>query len=409
MSIRIAIIGGGIAGATLANALVKHVHLDVHVYESAPEFSERGAGIGLSYLALGALETIIPSAIELFKKKAGAVAVGPARIVIGSGPNTGAIVSDISEDSGLAMNRAPLLKTLLESLPPKMLHANKKLSTVKQEDSGVVITFEDGSMESFDAVVGADGLFSTVRQAIVGVGFEATPAGWWDCRNLLPLDQVKARIGEESFEVDREFCWVGDEAFMMHAVVENGTKVQCIIAAMENDPPKTRKRSITRETLENALRKGWLGNPVATGMVELMLDQADPQAYSIWEHRSTPCYARGRLCIVGDAAHATSPWQGAGASLAVEDCVILGHLLGQVASVDTIEAAFRAFDIVRRPRCQGVIDTGLASGQLFCGQNPDVGLDSEKMGPAIGELYTDLDSLDITLHMEDASKQFKLL
>jgi salicylate hydroxylase len=85
-TLRIAIIGGGIAGATLANALVKHRHLDVHVYESAPEFSERGAGIGLSYLAMRALDTIIPSAMGLFKDKAGAVAVGPARIVIVCSP-----------------------------------------------------------------------------------------------------------------------------------------------------------------------------------------------------------------------------------------------------------------------------------------------------------------------------------
>lgn len=56
--IRIAIAGGGIAGATLINALLKHEHLDVHIYESAAEFSERGAAVGLSRIAQDALNEI---------------------------------------------------------------------------------------------------------------------------------------------------------------------------------------------------------------------------------------------------------------------------------------------------------------------------------------------------------------
>ena len=80
--IRIAIIGGGIAGVTVASALLKHPHVDIQLYESSPQFSERGAGIGLSDLALSALDDIIPSAVDLLKNKAGAVSVGPARIVV---------------------------------------------------------------------------------------------------------------------------------------------------------------------------------------------------------------------------------------------------------------------------------------------------------------------------------------
>lgn len=80
--IRIGIVGGGLAGCTLAIALVKHAHLDVQVYESASQFTERGAGIGLSPLALEALDDIIPSAIELLKTQAGAVVADAARLVV---------------------------------------------------------------------------------------------------------------------------------------------------------------------------------------------------------------------------------------------------------------------------------------------------------------------------------------
>lgn len=80
--IRIAVIGGGLAGAIVANSLRKTPLVDVQVYESAPEFSERGLGIGLSKLALQALEEIIPSATDLLRSDAGAVDIGASRIVI---------------------------------------------------------------------------------------------------------------------------------------------------------------------------------------------------------------------------------------------------------------------------------------------------------------------------------------
>lgn len=71
--IRIAIVGGGLAGATVANALYQHPHLDIHVYEAAPKFSERGAAVGLATNALVALDLVIPSAREVVMDKAGAV------------------------------------------------------------------------------------------------------------------------------------------------------------------------------------------------------------------------------------------------------------------------------------------------------------------------------------------------
>ncbi|KAI0157096.1 hypothetical protein GGR52DRAFT_189773 [Hypoxylon sp. FL1284] len=92
-----------------------------------------------------------------------------------------------------------------------------------------------------------------------------------------------------------------------------------------------------------------------------------------------------RACIVGDAAHATIPWQGAGAGISIEDAFVLSHLIGNVSSAGEISAVFKAFDAVRRPRCQRVIDTGRDSGRLFCGQ-------------AFGHVG----ALDLESHKEDA-------
>ena len=78
---RIAISGGGLAGAAITNALINIPHLEVHVYESAPEFSERGAAVGLAINAQRALETIVPSAADLLSR-AGAVSMNSTRLVV---------------------------------------------------------------------------------------------------------------------------------------------------------------------------------------------------------------------------------------------------------------------------------------------------------------------------------------
>jgi salicylate hydroxylase len=79
--LRVAIIGGGLAGAMLANAVFQHPHLEVHIYESAPEFLERGAAVGLAANAQRALGEIIPSAQELLDR-AGAVSQHSSRMLI---------------------------------------------------------------------------------------------------------------------------------------------------------------------------------------------------------------------------------------------------------------------------------------------------------------------------------------
>jgi len=79
--LRVGIIGGGLAGAGVANALIQSPHLDVHVFESAPEFSERGAAVGLSANAQLALKEITPSAEDLMKR-AGGVPMNSSRIMV---------------------------------------------------------------------------------------------------------------------------------------------------------------------------------------------------------------------------------------------------------------------------------------------------------------------------------------
>ncbi|KAH7324816.1 salicylate hydroxylase [Stachybotrys elegans] len=406
-TVRVAIIGGGLAGATLANALYKLPHIAVNVFESAPEFSERGAAVGLSTNAQAALQESVESLKEVLQK-AGSVPIASTRLMIGSGPGAGSLLLDFAgmeSEPELIVHRASLLRELLAPLPKDILHPNKKLTKIDTSGDGVTITFEDDTVSQFDAVIGADGVFGTVRSHVVksdqDQDFSASPGGFWDCRVLAPFDIAKATLGEELFKLDRQYGWLGDGAFIMHDVLENGTLVQMVISAVERDPPKDRKRPLTREFLESTL-SSWMEGPIAKGVIDLILEQPNPQGYSQWEHKQTPTYAKGRVCIIGDAAHATTPWQGAGAGQAFEDVMVLAALLkNRVTSPKDIDAAFLAYDAVRRPRGQQVVDSSRGTGTILCGMDPEAGLDPAKLMPALGPRWAFLE-LDPKAHIAAA-------
>lgn len=140
-----------------------------------------------------------------------------------------------------------------------------------------------------------------------------------------------------------------------------------------------------------------------------MLDQESPHSYSQWEHKSTSTYANGRVCIVGDAAHATSPWQGAGAGQAFEDAMILGALLGEIKQPADLAAAFQVFDSVRRDRCQRVIDSSRGTGLILCGQDPDAGLDHSKMMGVLAPRWGFIGGLDLVAYKEEALAKMKVM
>lgn len=342
------------------------------------------------------------------------------------------------KDAGRVVHRASLLRELLAPLPASRLHASKALSEITPvpgAEGGVRVTFRDGQEETFDAIIGADGIFGAVRRHVLQEAAEAesaSAAGFWDCRNVVPFERARDTLGAQFFEQDRQYGWAGNGAFIMHDVLENRTKVQCVISAVETDPPKDRKRALTREFLEETLRD-WPDGPLSKGMIEvrypahlgqsrwignanrggranqLILDQPDPQAYSQWEHKSTSTYANGRVCIAGDAAHATTPWQGAGAGQAFEDALILSTLLGEIKSPSEIDHAFQAYSAVRRERGQRVIDSSRGTGQIFCGQNPEAGLEPDKMLGLLAPRWVFLEGIDFVAYKKEALAKMKEL
>lgn len=107
---------------------------------------------------------------------------------------------------------------------------------------------------------------------------------------------------------------------------------------------------------------------------------------------------------MGDAAHATTPWQGSGAGLAIEDAMVLGTLFANIASPSEISAAFKAYDLIRRPRCQQVIDSSRETGRILCGQ---VDLRAEELMKLLAPRWNFIFGLDMESHKREALEALK--
>ena len=101
------------------------------------------------------------------------------------------------------------------------------------------------------------------------------------------------------------------------------------------------------------------------------MDNPNLSKWAIFEHRPASTYARGRVAIMGDAAHASTPYQGAGAGQAIEDALILETVLGKITHPAQLSNALKAFDAVRRPRSQKCVRTSMEAGEII-GMKPSL-------------------------------------
>ncbi|PSN69351.1 salicylate hydroxylase [Corynespora cassiicola Philippines] len=414
-TIKIAVIGGGIAGATLTNALMKHPHLDVDIFESAPEFSERGAAVGIAQNGQVALKEIGGSVIGALDR-AGAVLMNSSRMCMASGPSAMSLVFDLAAPQrGKVVHRATLLAELLKPIDKSKMHTSKKVVRMEQLNTGrVTITFDDESKFEVDAVIGADGVHGHVREHILGADHPALKpklAGFWDCRALLPMKKAKEILGEQYFEEQRQYGWIGDGGFFMHDVLDGGETVQCVACQVIDETwgENEWKRDLDRAALEKAVAN-WTDTPIKRNLVEAMLENPDLKAYAEWHHEvDAPTYSKGHVCLMGDAAHSMTPWQGSGAGQAMEDAMILETLLGEVKDPSQIVPAFKAYDQTRRPRTQRIIKSSHGTGVIMCGRNAETGLDMDKIRNVLSERWKFIHGQNQKEHKKEALYAFKRL
>lgn len=201
----VAIVGGGIAGLSLAIGLLNH-KIKVTVYEQAFNFGEIGAGVFFHPNAVRAMDGIDPRITASFYKVANTSAFQDLRKVYFSyrtaeGPNAGRLIAqpEIPGPHGGA-HRARFLDELIKLVPGDVARLGKRVTGIDESISRVKLSFEDGSTAEHDCVVGCDGVHSIVRQHILGLDDPAAQAvftGGYCHRGLIPMDKAIGLVGKE--------------------------------------------------------------------------------------------------------------------------------------------------------------------------------------------------------------------
>ncbi|KAE8356276.1 hypothetical protein BDV28DRAFT_154751 [Aspergillus coremiiformis] len=394
--LEIAIIGCGITGPLLALGLATK-NISITIYEQAPCPPDTGAGIAFTANARKCMALIDPRILDCLA----AVATtngdpnhpnNNMRFVDGytHSPDDTAQKKVYELDTGPkgfeGCHRGEFLSRLVEILPCGV-RWGKRLDAVVEVSGGVVMRFCDGSIARADAVIGCDGIKSRVRELLLG---EDVPASYPHFthkvayRGLVPMEQASARLGHE--RAHNQQMYGGPGAHVLHFPVAQQRLVNVVAFVTDGGDWGVDRNLSQRATKEEVA--GAFADWGATVRAVVDLLPAELEKWAVFDSLEfpAPTYARGRVCIAGDAAHASSPHHGAGAGIGVEDVLALTFLLGIVSErVKTsrrralaVQAAFAAFSVVRRERSQWVVKSSREACEIYEWNDPHCGSDMDK-------------------------------
>jgi 2-polyprenyl-6-methoxyphenol hydroxylase-like FAD-dependent oxidoreductase len=324
--VRVIVVGGGIAGLSAAIGLRRSGH-EVIVLERAPRIDPIGAGLTLFANAMSALD-------RLGMRDAVAAQGAPAKrsaILTWEGRELAQVPRDLLEGT-IAIHRADLQPQLAAAAGEVRLGA--EITAVEQHDDGIVARGADGSEERGDLLVGADGLGSVVRSAIADV--QPRYAGYTAWRGVSPVPVEPGRLTES---------WGAGERFGLVDIGRGRTYWFATKNAPEGEANERegRKAEIVRRF------SGW-HEPIAA-----IADSAEEGAVlrnDVYYLEPLPRWSEGRVVLVGDAAHATTPGVGQGAAQAIEDAVVLADRL---ATSGDLATALGEYEAIRRPRAEAAL------------------------------------------------------
>lgn len=370
----IAIIGGGITGLALGMALYYHApHLPFVIYEAASSFGEIGAGVGISPNASRAIKLINPRMHEAFERRrtpnhtAEKKNVWMDMLCGEDGPPGSEVVSgkhiaevEMGQPRG-GIHRAHWVDELVKLLPEGRGRFGKRLKSLEEIEEGVRLEFADGTVATHSAVIACDGIKSKTRQIILGKDDPASQpvfSGKYCYRGLIPVETIAPEIGD--LEARNAVNYWGYHRHVLAFPIEQG-KTMNVVAFCSKDKWDSDAWVVPASKAD--MVKDFSG--MCEHVQKIIAHVQKPDIWALFDHQPAATYHRRRICLMGDAAHASTPHQGAGASLGIEDAYVMGMLLKEVNAPSDFDAAFEAFDHVRRPRTQRLVATSREAGQLY--------------------------------------------
>jgi len=360
---RVIIAGAGIGGLTLALAL-QRAGIRVSVHEQAPALGEVGAGLTLASNATRILAHL---------------GVGPVLDDLGVIPGSGAVkhyrtgrtLVDIPRGQHQVerygapycqIHRNDLhqgLVAAVRSADPGCLHLGTTLVDFGQDADGVTVAFANGDTVRGDLLVGCDGIRSTVRSRLFGTE-DPRFTGYVAWRGLVPMARLSASLVAPDSAV-----WIGPGHFLTRYRIRRGDLLNYIAIARTSS--WVEEGWSVRSTVDALLAEFRDFEPSARSI--LMATPPDQCfRWGIFDRDPLPAWSRGRVTLLGDAAHPTTPFLGQGAAIAIEDGLVLARA---VADAGSVAEALARYERARVERANGVLLASRDNGLNLTTADPD--------------------------------------
>lgn len=322
------VVGGGIAGLTAAVAL-RRQGVAVDLVELNAQWRVEGFGLSQPNNALRALDRV--GLAESCVKHGMAFPGWRIRDRDGrhlmDAPSTTAAAPNYPPNNGIG--RRKLHEILLEAASGAGADIRLGMTVEALENSGdkVDVLFGNGDRRSYDFIIGADGIYSSVRRLLYGNDYPVQFTGQAVGRYILPRPE-SVTWGELYFGADSKVGLLPTSATIMHIFV---------LSYESRDLPTASERALGLMHLRLSSYTGLVAQ-----LRELITDPQGVVYKPIEQVLLPEPWGKGRIMLIGDAAHASAPHLAQGATMAIEDAVLLGELLGRDAPLDALTAEFMA-------------------------------------------------------------------
>jgi len=343
---RVLVVGGGIGGMSAAMVLARQ-GIEVDLVEIDPEWRVYGAGITITgptlraFKQLGIYESVMTEAYVGEGIQICSVAGDPLRVLPTPTPEG----SEVAGSGGIMR---PVLHRILSAATlasGARVRLGVTIDALDQQGEGVIATLSNRTKATYDAVIGADGLFSRTRQLEFPDAPQPGYVGQFIWRVTVPRDPAITR---------RHFFLGGPVKVGLNPV----SRDEMYMFVLESVPAKIK---LEDEVLVPRLKGLLAPYGGAVGRVRDRLNERDHVIVRPLEAFLLPgSWYSGRVLLIGDAAHPTTPQLASGAGMAVEDALVLGE---EMARAESVAAAFAAMMVRRQDRCRMVVANSLEIGR----------------------------------------------
>ncbi|MBS1681379.1 MAG: FAD-dependent monooxygenase [Bacteroidetes bacterium] len=342
---KIAIIGGGITGLTTALALNK-LGISCNVYERASALNEVGAGIWMAPNAmkvfswLGIDREIRSNGVELQRVEITDDKLKPIR------KSRKDFISDDDGNRIVSIHRAKLQTVLFQNLPAQTVHLNHEFISLSEKEKSVAVAFKHAKINS-SILLGADGLRSKVRDCIMPhahIRYSGQTC-WRGVADIELTGELAASCTE---------AWGKNIRFGFSVIEKSKVYWFAVVNAAEggtDDKPNLKSKLLQ-------LYNGF--SPLVNQIIESTPDERIIRN-DICDLKRLPSWHHGRICLIGDAGHATTPNMGQGGAQGVEDAYYISHILSRV---NDHHKSFEFFENERRKKVDGIVNMSWMFGKL---------------------------------------------